>query len=112
MRVLVLGGDGYLGWPTSMHLSAKGHEVMAVDNYLRRKLSRDENCDPLYEVPDLPKRAAYWKEKTGRDIAVRIGDLCGWSFIETILKESEPQALVHYAEQPSAPYSMKTRETA
>jgi UDP-sulfoquinovose synthase len=112
MRVLVLGGDGYLGWPTSMHLSAKGHEVMAVDNYLRRKLSRDENCDPLYDVPDLSERTAHWKEKSGRDIAVRVGDLCDWSFIEKIFKDFQPQALVHYAEQPSAPYSMKSRETA
>ena len=62
MRVLVLGGDGYLGWPTSMHLSAHGHEVMAVDNYMRRNLSREENCEPFIQcriclsVPNCGKR--------------------------------------------------------
>ena len=65
MRILILGGDGYLGWPTSMHLSAKGHIVMAVDNYLRRSLSREENCEPLYEVPNLPRRVALWKAGGG-----------------------------------------------
>ena len=56
MRVMVLGGDGYLGWPTSMHLSALGHEILAVDNYLRRSLSREEDSEALFEVPNLDAR--------------------------------------------------------
>jgi UDP-sulfoquinovose synthase len=112
MRILILGGDGYLGWPTSMHLSARGHEVMAVDNYLRRNLSRAEDCEALYAVPNLIKRASLWKETSGREIAVRIGDLCDWNFVASVFQEFQPEALVHYAEQPSAPYSMKSREAA
>jgi len=112
MRILILGGDGYLGWPTAMHLSAKGHEVIAVDNYLRRNLSREENCEALYEVPNLQRRASLWKEASGHEVAVRIGNLCDWSFTADIFQEFRPDALVHYAEQPSAPYSMKSREAA
>src|SRR4051812_18625715 len=112
MRVLILGGDGYLGWPTSMHLSAKGHSVMAIDNYLRRNLSRIENCEMLYEVPNLFRRAEIWKENSNRDVTVKIGDLADWHFVSTVFQEFQPEALVHYAEQPSAPYSMKSREAA
>ncbi|MDH3589492.1 MAG: NAD-dependent dehydratase, partial [Gammaproteobacteria bacterium] len=76
MKILVLGGDGYLGWPTAMHFSQQGHDVMVVDNYMRRNLARDENVEPLFEVPNLHHRSILWKELSGRDIAVRIGDLC------------------------------------
>jgi UDP-sulfoquinovose synthase len=112
MKILVLGADGYLGWPTSMHLSANGHEIMAVDNYLRRNLSREENSEPLFEVPNLSRRAELWKDKTGQQIHVRIGDLCDWDFVSRIFQEFQPDVLIHYAEQPSAPYSMKDRQTA
>jgi UDP-sulfoquinovose synthase len=112
MKILVLGGDGYLGWPTCMHLSAQGHEVMSVDNYLRRNLSREENSDPLFEVPNLHRRAELWKAKSGKDIQIRVGDLCDWDFLAETVKGFMPDALIHYAEQPSAPYSMKDRHTA
>ena len=112
MKILILGADGYLGWPTSIHLSAHGHEVMAVDNYLRRNLSREQNSDPLFDVPNLHRRAELWHQKTGKHIAIRIGDLCDWDFVSTIFQEFKPDALIHYAEQPSAPYSMKDRTTA
>jgi UDP-sulfoquinovose synthase len=112
MRVLILGGDGYLGWPTSMRLSKAGHEVMAVDNYLRRRLSREESVDPLFEVPELRTRAALWREKSGHEIVVRIGDLTDWTFICEVFQEFRPEALVHYAEQPAAPYSMLNRRAA
>ncbi|WP_128003293.1 NAD-dependent epimerase/dehydratase family protein [Piscinibacter defluvii] len=112
MKVLVLGGDGYLGWPTSMHLSAHGHEVLAVDNYLRRRLSREEDSEALFEVPNLHRRAQLWKEKSGKSIEVRIGDICDWDFIAALFGEFRPDALIHYAEQPSAPYSMKNRPAA
>lgn len=110
--VLVLGGDGYLGWPTAMHLSEQGYKVVVVDNYLRRNLSRNEDSEPLFEVPNLDRRSTLWKEKSGKDIDVRIGDLCDWDFIASVFEEFKPESIIHYAEQPSAPYSMKDRRTA
>ena len=112
MKVLVLGGDGYLGWPVAMHLSGKGYEVTVVDNYLRRELCRSEKVEPLYGVPDLSGRAAIWEEHTGKTISVIIGDLREWSVIEKIFSNYTPECIIHLAEQPSAPYSMLNRETA
>lgn len=112
MRILLLGGDGYLGWPTAMHLSAKGHEVAVVDNYLRRNLMRDEDVEPLYSVPGLHERVRIWKEHSGKELDIYIGDLNQWDFVAKIFKEFQPDAIVHYAEQPSAPYSMLRREAA
>ena len=112
MRVLILGGDGYLGWPTAMHLTARGHEVAVVDNYLRRRLCREENIVPLFEVPDLHERAAIWESESGCNIKVFIGDLTEWAAVETVFRAFIPDAVVHYAEQPSAPYSMLNRRAA
>jgi UDP-sulfoquinovose synthase len=112
MRVLVLGGDGYLGWPTAMHLSAHGHEVAVADNYLRRRLCREENIDLLFDVPDLPERTSIWQSLSGHKIAAYIGDLCEWDFVKEVFGKFNPEAIVHYAEQPSAPYSMLNREAA
>ncbi len=112
MKILVLGGDGYLGWPTAMHLSAHGHDVVAVDNYMRRNLSREQDSEPLFEVPNLHRRAELWKAKSGRTVEVAIGDLCDWDFVAALFTQHKPDALIHYAEQPSAPYSMKDRHTA
>lgn len=112
MRVLILGGDGYLGWPTAMHLSAKGHEVAVVDNYLRRTLCRRENVEPLFDVPNLLQRVQRWKENSGYNVKVFIGDLQEWDFISKVFREFSPEAVVHYAEQPAAPYSMLNRRAA
>ena len=112
MRVLILGGDGYLGWPTAMHLSAKGHETVVADNYLRRTICKEQNVIPLYEVPDLTKRIAIWKQVSGREIISFIGDLTDWSFVESLFQAFTPDAVVHYAEQPAAPYSMLNRQAA
>jgi len=112
MRILILGADGYLGWPTSMHLSAYDHEIMAVDNYMRRNISREENSEALFEVPNLHRRAEIWKARSGKDIQVRIGDLADWDFVADLFNSFKPDALIHFAEQPSAPYSMKDRHTA
>ena len=112
MRILILGGDGYLGWPTAMHLAARGHEVIAVDNYLRRQLCREVNVAPLYDVPELVERCAIWQGHSGSEIGYQIGDLTDWEFIATIFRDFEPQAVVHYAEQPAAPYSMLNRHAA
>ena len=112
MRVLVLGGDGYLGWPTAMHLASHGHEVMAVDNYLRRTVCVQEDAEPLFPTPNLPRRAALWAERSRRPISVRVGDLRDWDFVDSVFAEFQPEALIHYAEQPSAPYSMLSRTSA
>lgn len=112
MKILVLGGDGYLGWPTAMRLSAQGHEVMVVDNYLRRRLCREESADPLFEAPDLRARVKRWRERSGREIELRIGDLTDWNVVAGVFQSFTPDALVHYAEQPSAPYSMLNRDAA
>lgn len=112
MRILILGGDGYLGWPTAMHLAAQGHEVVAVDSYLRRQLCREVKVRPLNEVPELDKRCAIWQSLTGAKIEYRIGDLTEWEVIAGVFRDFGPQAVVHYAEQPAAPYSMLNRQTA
>ena len=112
MRILILGGDGYLGWPTAMHLSAHDHEVAVADNYLRRQLMREEDVDPLCDVPNLHERVRCWKDATGKEMALYVGDLNQWDFISRIFREFQPEAIVHYAEQPSAPYSMLRREAA
>jgi UDP-sulfoquinovose synthase len=112
MKILVLGGDGFLGWPTAMRLSKAGYEVVVVDNYLRRRLCLEQSTSPLFTVPDLHRRSQIWQEKTGLSIHVRVGDLCDWSFVSSVMQEFVPDALVHYAEQPAAPYSMLNQQAA
>lgn len=112
MRILILGGDGYLGWPTAMHFSAKGDEVMVVDNFCKRRIEMEDGIEPLESIPTLHKRIALWKEVSGRDIHLRVGDLVNHRFVYQLLEEFQPEAIVHYAEQPSAPYSMQGREQA
>ncbi len=112
MRVLILGGDGYLGWPTAMHLTAHGHKVAVVDNYLRRSLCREENVEPLIEVPNLHRRTDSWGSISGYSISTFIGDLTKWEFVEEVFHAFAPDAIIHYAEQPAAPYSMLNRKAA
>ena len=112
MRILILGADGYLGWPTVMHLSAKGHDVAAVDNYLRRTLFEEVGVETLFEVPRLDERCAIWEDASGCKVPFFIGDLAEWEFVEKIFSEFKPDAIVHYAEQPAAPYSMLNRQAA
>jgi UDP-sulfoquinovose synthase len=113
MRVLVLGGDGYLGWPTSMYFSARGHEVHAVDNYLRRRAHEEAGTDSLTPIGEnLPARAEAWRAVTGYRIGVTEGDLTDWGVVERLFREFEPEAIIHYGEMPSAPYSFISREHA
>ena len=113
MRILILGGDGYLGWPTAMRFSSRGHDVHVVDNYLRRSAHREAGTDSLTPIaPDLHARVAAWHEVTGRTITVTEGDLNDWETVETVFRDVQPQAVVHYGEMPSAPYSMKDRTHA
>lgn len=107
MRVLVLGGDGYLGWPTAMAFAMKGHDVMAMDNYLRRTMAVETDSEPLTSNPDLPERTRIFREKTGKNIRFLIGDCADYATISDAFAGFRPEAVVHYAEQPSAPYSMK-----
>jgi UDP-sulfoquinovose synthase len=113
MRILILGGDGYLGWPTAMRFSHRGHEVHVADNYLRRHAHVEAGTDSLTPIlPDLPARVAAWKDVTGHEIAVTEGDLTDWEVVETLFAGFAPDAVVHYGEMPSAPYSMKDRAHA
>jgi UDP-sulfoquinovose synthase len=106
MRVIVLGGDGYLGWPTAMDLAERGHEVWAVDNYLRRELALQTQSEALIPTPNLHERAALFRAVSGHEIDVRIGDCTDYRMISQLFEEVVPDAVIHYAEQPSAPYSM------
>ena len=112
MRVLVLGGDGYLGWPTAMSLSAHGHEVAVADNYLRRQMVTESGSDSLTPILNLSQRAQVWKEVSGRTIDVHLIDLCDYDLVNRVFREFQPQAVVHYGQIPSAPYSMKDRRHA
>jgi UDP-sulfoquinovose synthase len=112
VRVLILGGDGYLGWPTAMHMSNAGHDVAVVDNFLRRAMATELGADSLTPVQSLQERVRAWKDVTGRDIGCHIGDLADPAFVDRVFTEFAPDAIVHYGEQPSAPYSMIDRRHA
>jgi UDP-sulfoquinovose synthase len=109
MRVLVAGGDGFCGWPTALHLSAGGHKVLIADNLSRRAWDRELGTESLTEIFDLDARVARWKETSGREIEAAIGDLADERFVYEIVHNFKPEAVVHFAEQRSAPYSMLDR---
>jgi len=124
-HVLILGGDGYLGWPTALRLSNLGYNVTIVDNYSRRELCSSLKIHPLYPIPDLIERSKSWFSLTGNDIKVLISDLSDYSVVESLfcgsvpytwqnsnLKFSIPSSVIHYAEQPSAPYSVKNAQAS
>ena len=119
MRILILGGDGYLGWPTAMYFSTRGYEVTIVDNYFRRNACTELDVGMLYPVPTLQERAKIWHEHTGREIKVVIGDLTNAELMRSLFDgrveyswainrsyTGIPETVIHYAEQPSAPYSL------
>jgi UDP-sulfoquinovose synthase len=112
MRVLVLGGDGYLGWPTAMRLSQAGHEVGVVDSFFRRLMSTEFGAGSLTPIRSLLQRVRAWREISGRDIEVYVGDLAQGELVDRVFREFAPEAIVHYGEQPSAPYSMIDRRHA
>lgn len=106
MRVLILGGDGYLGWPTAMYLSRRGHAVALLDNFVKRRWEAETGGRPLIDVPKLPDRVRAWSRVSGRDIAHYDVDLCDYASVVRVLADTAPDVIVHYAEQPSAPFSM------
>src|SRR5690606_34386807 len=112
MRVLILGGDGYLGWPTAMAFANQGHEVCVVDNYLRRSIAQQTQSEALMPNPNLNDRAAIFRSVTDYEIHVEIGDITNYRTLERIFQDFQPEAVVHYAEQPAAPYSMRGYEEA
>ncbi|MGC1288183.1 MAG: NAD-dependent epimerase/dehydratase family protein [Streptosporangiaceae bacterium] len=112
MKVLVLGGDGYLGWPTALHLSEVGHEVAVADNFARRGYDHEMGVDSLVSIESLQARTAAWHELTGKTIGKYIGDLCDADFTYHMVSDFAPDAIVHFAEQRAAPYSMVDRKHA
>jgi UDP-sulfoquinovose synthase len=112
MNVLVLGGDGYCGWPTALHLSRQGHRVGIVDNFIRRLWDYELGVQSLTPIRSLHERVEAWRERTGRSIEIFVGDLTDYDFVCNFFAEFEPDAVVHFAEQRSAPYSMIDRAHA
>jgi UDP-sulfoquinovose synthase len=113
MRVLILGGDGYLGWPTALRFSAAGHEVAVVDNFSRRRWLQDSGSASLTPIRPLEERIAAWAANpAGSEIASYIGAVEDGDFLDGVVSETRPEAVIHYGEQPSAPYSMMSRERA
>jgi UDP-sulfoquinovose synthase len=112
MRVLILGGDGYLGWPTAMRFSGQGHEVGVVDSYARRRWVEEAGSHSLTPITSLEERLQAWSEVSGKDIEPYVGDIAEGTFIADVVHEFEPEAIVHYGEQPSAPWSMRSVDNA
>src|SRR6266568_2997291 len=112
MRVLVLGGDGFCGWPTSLYLSDRGHDITIVDNLSRRKIDVDLEVESLTPIRPISERIRAWKEVSGSDIGFISLDLATeYDRLVAVLKELRPDAIVHFAEQRAAPYSMRTTHT-
>ncbi|HYK63922.1 MAG TPA: NAD-dependent epimerase/dehydratase family protein [Patescibacteria group bacterium] len=109
MRVIVTGGDGYLGWPQAMYLSKRGYEVCVVDNFCRRLWDLECGTESLVPICSLQERVAAWRETTGQTIQTAIGDLTDFAFISGVVRDFKPDAIVHYGEQRSAPFSMIDR---
>jgi UDP-sulfoquinovose synthase len=112
MRILILGGDGYLGWPTAMRFSARGHEVSVVDNFSRRRWHHEQSTDSLTPIRPLAERIDAWHDVSGREIVPFVGDIEDGEFLDRVVSETLPEAVIHYGEQPSAPYSMISRRHA
>jgi UDP-sulfoquinovose synthase len=109
LRVLILGGDGFCGWPTSLHLSACGHDVMIVDNFARRAADVELEAESLTPIQPLATRVATWREVSGRRLGFRELNVAkDYDELLELLEEYEPDAVVHFAEQRAAPYSMKS----
>jgi UDP-sulfoquinovose synthase len=112
MRVIVAGGDGYLGWPQAMYLSRRGYEVCVVDNFCRRTWDLEGGTDSLLPIWPLQERVTAWRDRTGKTIDIAIGDLTDYGFINSLVRDFHPEAIVHYGEQRSAPFSMIDRRHA
>jgi UDP-sulfoquinovose synthase len=112
MKIVVLGGDGYCGWATALHLSANGHSVAIVDNFARRQWDHEVGAQTLTPIRPLAERLSVWQSVTGNTIDLFVGDVTDYDFLSSTIKELEPEAVVHFAEQRAAPYSMIDRKHA
>src|ERR1700756_2312236 len=112
MKIMVLGGDGYCGWATALYLSAKGHSVAVVDNFVRRQWDHELGAQTLTPICPLSERLKVWQDLTGNTITGFVGDVTDSDFISSVREEFEPDAVIHFAEQRSAPYSMIDRKHA
>jgi len=112
LRILILGGDGYLGWPTALHLSVRGHDVAVADNFVRRNWDEELGVESLVPIASLDQRVRTWEAVSGKRLPVYVGDLCDGDFVEEMVRDFDPDTIVHYAEQSSAPYSMLDRQHA
>ena len=113
MRILILGGDGYLGWPTAMRFSARGHEVSVVDNFSRRRWHNEHSTDSLTPIQPLARadRRLARASRATRSHSF-VGNIEDGEFLDRVVAETLPEAIIHYGEQPSAPYSMISRKHA
>src|ERR1700730_818137 len=112
MRICVLGGDGYCGWATALYLSRRGHEIAIADNFLRRQWDFELGVQTLTPIQPLSDRLRVWQELTGKSIELFTGEVKGYEFLAGVIESFEPEAVVHFAEQRSAPYSMIDRKHA
>ncbi len=110
MKVLILGGDGYCGWATALHLSSEGFDVAIADNFLRRLWDHELGSPTLTPIATLPERLRTWEKVSGKVIESFVGDITNWNFISDTIRKYQPDTIVHFAEQRSAPYSMIDRE--
>lgn len=109
---MVIGGDGYCGWATALHLSNKNYEVSIVDNLVRRLFDHQLGLHSLTPISPIHDRITRWKSLTGKDVQLFVGDICDFEFLAESVKSFEPDAIVHFGEQRSAPYSMMDRSKA
>ena len=112
MNIIILGGDGYLGWPVGIHFASQGYSVTLVDNFTRRKMCIEHACPPLFDSCSASERVAKWSSVTGFPIDFIQGDATDYKFITQLVREKAPDTVIHFAEQPSAPYSMRGYEEA
>jgi UDP-sulfoquinovose synthase len=112
MRILILGGDGYLGWPTAMHFSRRGDDVFVIDNFTRRSCHTERGTDSLTPISPLPDRIVAWRQVAGREIRAEVLDITNFHRLREAVADFVPDAIVHYGEIPSAPYSMIDRDHA
>src|SRR5437588_2630729 len=112
MRILILGGDGYLGWPQSLYLSGKGHDVTIFDNFMRRRFDLERGFHSLLPIYSAHERVAAWKEVCARQIQLCVGDTMDYEALAAVFRTVQREVVVHFAEQRSAPYSMIDRKHA
>ena len=112
MKIAVLGGDGYCGWATALYLSNRGHSVAIVDNFVRRLWDHQLGVQTLTPIRPIADRLKAWQELTGKNVELFAGDVTDYDFLSSTIRDFEPDTIVHFAEQRSAPYSMIDRKHA